>query len=206
MVFHRLCPWGTCETNPTNLWNNPSSMSSKPPPSLFLSVTHSANQALLGSTRKSWCWHPFSHGPHDKVEVRSKFPPRLHFSAVAKVWMKQRDTIYVGERKTSIKKKKNSALDSDTYSKKPEEREQRCRCRMESAQNSNYPGMAICPDIFQCSPRTICLKIPNAAAVQHSADGKTSMQPFQANQPIVKPIALSPPPWRETGFGPTLHG
>lgn len=132
-----------------------------------------------------------------------EFPPWLCFSAVVQVWMKQRQTIYVGERKTFIKKK--SALDSDTYSKRPEEREQRCRCRMGSAQNSNYPGMAICPDIFQCSPRTICLKIPNAAAVQHGADGETSMQPFQANQPIVKPIALSPPPWRETGFGPMSH-
>lgn len=145
-----------------------------------------------------------SQGHHDKVEVCNKFPPWLYFSAIAQVWMKRRETIYVRERKTSIKKKKKkSALDSDTYSKRPEEREQ--RRRMGSAQNSNYPGMAICPDIFQCSPRTICLKIPNAAAVQHSADGETSMQPFQANQPIVKPIALSPPPWRETGFGPMLH-
>lgn len=46
------------------------------------------------------------------------------------------------------------------------------------AQNSNYLGMAICPDIFQCSPQTICLRIPNVVAVQHSADGEKSVQPF----------------------------
>lgn len=47
-----------------------------------------------------------------------------------------------------------------------------------SAQNSNYLGMAICPDIFQCSPQTICLRIPNVVVVQHSADGETRVQPF----------------------------
>lgn len=47
-----------------------------------------------------------------------------------------------------------------------------------SAQNSNYPGMAICPDIFQCSPQTICLKIPNVVVVQHGADGETRVRPF----------------------------
>lgn len=47
-----------------------------------------------------------------------------------------------------------------------------------SAQNSNYPGMAICPDIFQCSPQTICLKIPNVVVVRHGADGETRVRPF----------------------------
>lgn len=47
-----------------------------------------------------------------------------------------------------------------------------------NAQNSYYPGMAICPDIFQCSPQTICLKIPNVVVVQHSADGETRVRPL----------------------------
>lgn len=115
------------------------------------------------------------------------------------------DNLCRGKKNFHKKKKKNQPLTVIHIARSQRSREQRCRCRMGSAQNSNYPGMAICPDIFQCSPQTICLKIPNAAAVQHSADGETSMLPFQANQPIVKPIALSPPLWRETGFGPTLH-
>ncbi len=47
-----------------------------------------------------------------------------------------------------------------------------------NAQNSNYPGMAICPDIFQRSPQTICLKIPNVVVEQRSADGETIVWPF----------------------------
>lgn len=45
-----------------------------------------------------------------------------------------------------------------------------------SAQNSNYPGKAICPDIFQWSPQTICLKIPNVVVVRCSADGETRVR------------------------------
>lgn len=47
-----------------------------------------------------------------------------------------------------------------------------------SAQNSNNPGTVICPDIFHCSPQTICLKIPNVVVEQHSADGETRVLPF----------------------------
>lgn len=68
-------------------------------------------------------------------------------------------------KKITVKKNKRKALESDTYSEEPEgggdaDAERRWRS------NSNYPRMAIRPDIFRCSQRTICLKIPNVVAVQ----------------------------------------
>lgn len=53
--------------------------------------------------------------------------------------------------------------------------------------------MAICPDIFQFSPQTICLKIPNVVVERHGADGETSAAflTFQANQLIGEPTPCS---------------
>lgn len=62
------------------------------------------------------------------------------------------------------------------YSKEARGRQRRRWRSGGSAQNSNYPGKAICPDIFQWSPQTICLKIPNAVVVQRSADGETRVR------------------------------
>lgn len=92
------------------------------------------------------------------------------------VWIekKNRDSLWVKKRRKMVAEEESSKY---TQQKRKKARgRQRCRGRG-ALKNSNYPGMAICPDIFQCSPQTICLKIPNVVVEQHSADGETRARP-----------------------------
>lgn len=74
--------------------------------------------------------------------------------------------------------RENGSPGKKKKTKNTSELEAKMQMKKGSAQNSNYRGMVICPDIFQCSPQTICLKIPNVVVVQRSTDGETRVQPF----------------------------
>lgn len=69
----------------------------------------------------------------------------------------------------------------------------RQRCK-EGVWKANYPEMVICPDIFQNSPPTICLKTPRVVAEQQVADGK--MNP--ATHPTFQDLHTTPPPVEKT--------